>query len=151
MYGSAVEHVAREADGVRIVLKVDHDALGVEHRREIEYHPGSQLTVIDTLRSDRPAPRRYVQWHHFPQAFELAGDDGIFRADDGEVVVDVSVTSTCGEETTFETVIGQVQPQIQGWASLASRERHPRWALGAACTAQEARFTARFTLTTVGS
>lgn len=81
----------------------------------------------------------------------VTGDDGAFRADDGELIVDISVTSTCGQETTFAAVKGQVEPQIQGWASLTSRERHPRWALGAACAAQEASFIARFTLTNVGS
>jgi hypothetical protein len=87
-----------------------------------------------------------VQWHHFPQAFELAGGNGVFKADDGESGVDVNISSTCGDKTTYEMVRGQVEPQIQGWESLATRERHPRWALGVVCEAETATFTARFTL-----
>lgn len=41
---------------------------------------------------------------------------------------------------------GQSTPRIQGWASLADRERHPRWALGVGCEAETATFTTRFTL-----
>jgi hypothetical protein len=151
LYGSAVERVERRREGVRIVMAVDHASLAVEHRREIDYRPGSDLTVIDTLRSDRAGPRRYVQWHHFPRAFELTGGGGLFTADDGELRIDVNVTSTCGEKTTYDVVKGQLEPQIQGWESLATRERHPRWALGVACEAQTASFTARFTLSTIAS
>jgi hypothetical protein len=43
-------------------------------------------------------------------------------------------------------VKGQTEPRIQGWASLANRERHPRWALGVVCEAETAEFTAHFTL-----
>jgi hypothetical protein len=146
LYGNAVERVDRGPDGVRIVMDVDHAELQVEHRREIDYRPGSELTVIDTLRSDRAGPRRYVQWHHFPQAFQLSGAKGTFRADDGDLAVDVSVSSTCGEKTTYEMVKGQVEPRIQGWESLLTRERQPRWALGVVCEAKTATFTARFTL-----
>jgi hypothetical protein len=146
LYGNAVERVDQGLDGVRIVMAVDHAELEVEHRREIDYRPGRELTVIDTMRSDRAGPRRYVQWHHFPRAFELTGGQGTFRADDGELAVDVSVRSTCGEKTTYEAVKGQVEPRIQGWDSLATRERQPRWALGVVCAAETATFTARFTL-----
>ena len=145
-YGNAVKVLKRTRDSVRIVMEVVHSSLGVEHRREIDYRPGEQLTVIDTLRSDRPGLRRYVQWHHFPKAFELTGGEGTFRADAGALVVEVAVSSTCGEGTTYQLVKGQVGPWIQGWASLANRERHPRWALGVVCEAENATFRADFTL-----
>jgi hypothetical protein len=149
LYGNAVERVDQGPDGVRIVMAVDHAELQVVHRREIDYRPGSELIVIDTLRSERAGPRRYVQWHHFPRAFELSGGNGVFKADDGELGVDVNVTSTCGDKTAYEMVKGRVEPQIQGWDSLVSRERHPRWALGVVCEAKTATFTARFTLANV--
>jgi hypothetical protein len=150
LYGSAVESVDQGPDRIRIVMDVDHASLEVEHRREIDYRPGSELTVIDTLRSDRAGPRRYVQWHHFPRGFELTGGNGAFQANDGELGVDVNITSTCKDKTTYEMVRGQVEPQIQGWESLAARERHPRWALGVVCEAETATFTARFTLRDAG-
>jgi hypothetical protein len=131
---------------VRIALEVHHRALDVVHRREIDYRPGERLEMTDALRSDRPKPRRFVQWHHFPRAFELTGQAGDFRASDGNLQVEIEVSSSCGEQTTYEMVKGQTTPRLQGWASLADRERHPRWALGVVCEAETATFTATFTL-----
>jgi hypothetical protein len=144
LYGSAVERIERSGDGVRIVMEVEHATLKVDHRREIDYRPGQQLIIKDTLRSD--AKRRYVQWHHLAREFELSGDAGRFRASDSSVAVQVEVSSSCGERTMYQKVKGQTEPRIQGWASLATRERHPRWALGVVCEAEEASFTARFTI-----
>jgi peptidoglycan/xylan/chitin deacetylase (PgdA/CDA1 family) len=90
--------------------------------------------------------RRYVQWHHFDRAFELSGENGRFQASDGEVSVALEVSSSCGERTTYKMVRGQTEPRIQGWASVANRERHPRWTLGLVCEAEAANFTAYFTL-----
>ena len=148
LYGSAVEHIERSGDGIRIILEVEHESLKVGHRREISYRPGQQLVVEDTMRSD--AKRRYVQWHHLAREFELSGDAGHFQARDDEGAVDIGVASSCGERTTYEMVKGQTEPRIQGWASVAVRERHPRWALGVVCEAATARFTARFTLAEAG-
>ena len=145
-YGSAVEQMERKPDEVAIALEVHHDALEFEHRREIHYRPGQQLTLIDAVQSDRRGPRRYVQWHQFDRAFALSGDQGRFQASDGEISVELEVSSSCGERTTYEMVKGQTEPRIQGWASVANRERHPRWALGVVCAAETASFTAHFTL-----
>lgn len=148
-YGNAVERAERTRDDIRIELGVEHVAREVHHQREIEYQPGQQLTIRDNLSSDRP--RRYVQWHHFAGPFELTGGAGRFQASDGEVVIDVEVSSSCGERTTYETIKGRMTPRIQGWASLANRERHPRWALGVACEAEDATLTARFTVSDAGT
>lgn len=94
-YGSAVERVERTGDGVRMVLAVERGSPEFRHRREIDYRPGVELTIGDTLSSDRP--RRYVQWHHLAGAFELSGVAGSFQASDGELRVDIEVTSSCGE------------------------------------------------------
>jgi hypothetical protein len=145
-YGSAVERVERLDDSVRIVMEVHHESLDVVHRRVIDYRPGKELRLTDALRSDRPEPRRLVQWHHFPREFELTGKAGRFQADDGELVVDINVSSSCGDRTTYETIKGQTKPRIQGWASSADREHHPRWALGVVCEAETASFSAVFTL-----
>jgi len=145
-YGSAVKLLEREPDEIAIVLQVHHDALEFGHRREIHYRPGQRLTLSDALESERGGPRRYVQWHHFDGAFELSGDKGRFHASDGEVSVALEVSSSCGERTTYEMVKGQTEPRIQGWASVANRERHPRWALGVMCEAEAANFTAHFAL-----
>jgi Heparinase II/III-like protein/Heparinase II/III N-terminus len=145
-YGSAVKLLKREPDEIAIVLQVHHDALEFGHRREIHYRPGQGLTLIDAVQSERGGPRRYVQWHHFDRVFELSGEHGRFQASDGEVSVALEVTSSCGESTTYEMVKGQTEPRIQGWASVANRERHPRWALGVVCEAETANFTAHFTL-----
>ena len=145
-YGSAVERIERGADEVLIALQVHHADLAFEHRREIHYRPGERLTLIDAVQSERGGPRRYVQWHHFERAFDLAGGQGRFRASDGEVHVDLEVSSSCGERTTYEMVKGQTEPRIQGWASVVNRKRHARWALGVVCEAEAAQFTARFTL-----
>jgi Heparinase II/III-like protein/Heparinase II/III N-terminus len=145
-YGSAVRLLEREPDEIAIALQVHHDDLQFGHRREIHYRPGQRLTLIDAVRSERGGPRRYVQWHHFDRAFELSGEKGRFHASDGEVSVALEVFSSCGERTTYEMVKGQTEPRIQGWASVANRERHPRWALGVVCEAETANFTARFAL-----
>ena len=145
-YGSALELLERKPDGIAIALRVHHDAMEIGHRREIHYRPGQKLTLIDAVQGDRPGPRRYVQWHHFDRAFALSGDQGRFQASDGEVSLELEVASSCGERTTYEMVKGQTEPRIQGWASVANRERHPRWALGVVCEAKAARFTAHFTL-----
>ena len=144
-YGTAVERVERAGGGVRIVMAIEHGSLEVAHRREIDYQPGERLSVIDTLRSDRSSPRRYVQWHNFAAAFDLTGAAGRFEANDGELSVRVAVSSSCGNQTTYELVKGQVTPRIHGWASVANRERHPRWVLGVVCQAETARFSAHFT------
>jgi Heparinase II/III-like protein/Heparinase II/III N-terminus len=144
-YGSAVELIERRPDEVAIALRVHHDELEFGHRRAIRYRPGQQLTLVDKVQSDH-GPRRYVQWHHFDRAFELSGANGRFQASDGEMSVELEVSSSCGERTTYEMVKGQTEPRIQGWASLANRERHPRWALGVVCEAETASFTARFTI-----
>jgi Heparinase II/III-like protein/Heparinase II/III N-terminus len=145
-YGSAVESIERKPDEVAMVLQVHHDDLEFAHRREVRCRPGERLTVIDAVQSDRRGSRRYVQWHHFDRAFELSGENDRFHASDGEVSVALEVTSSCGERTTYEMVKGQTEPRIQGWASLANRERHARWALGVVCEAEAASFTAHFTL-----
>jgi hypothetical protein len=41
---------------------------------------------------------------------------------------------------------GQTEPRIQGWASVANRERHPRWVLGVVCEGEVATFGTRFDL-----
>ena len=124
-------------------MEVHHVGLETWHRREIVYTPARELTVADTLHSDQE--RRYIQWHNFAPEFDLSGVAGRFRATDGEVVVDVEVTSSCGERTTYEMIKGQTTPRIHGWASVANRERHPRWALGVVCEAQKASFAAHLT------
>lgn len=145
-YGNAVRRVEQGDERIGIVMEIYQVALEVVHQRQFDYQPGKQLRVIDTLRSDRPGPRRFVQWHHFAREFELTGQGGRFQADHGELPVDIEVSSSCGDRTTYETIKGQTEPRIQGWASLASRERHPRWALGVACEAKTASFIADFAL-----
>jgi hypothetical protein len=145
-YGSAVELIERRPEEVAMALQVHHEELAFGHRREIHYRPGQRLTLIDAVQSDRRGPRRYVQWHHFARAFDLSGGQGRFEASDGAVSVELEVSSSCGARTTYELVRGQTEPRIQGWASLANRERHPRWALGVVCEAETAEFTAHFTL-----
>jgi hypothetical protein len=149
-YGDAVKWLERTADSFRITMEVHHHVeQDTWHRREIAYVPARQLTVTDSVRSDRQ--RHYVQWHHFAGQFDLSGQAGRFRANDGNIVVDVEVTSSCGESTTYEMIKGQTTPRVQGWASVADRERHPRWALGVACEADTATFTALFRLSNVES
>jgi Heparinase II/III-like protein/Heparinase II/III N-terminus len=143
-YADAVKRIERTADGVRITMEVHHVGLDTWHRREIAYSPGEQLIVGDTLRSEQK--RRYVQWHHFAHAFELSGEAGHFLASDDHTVVTVEASSSCGEATTYEMIRGQIQPRIQGWASVGDRERHPRWALGVACEAETATLTTRFAI-----
>ena len=142
-YGDAVQRIERTADGVRIMMEVYHVGLETWHRREITYSPGRQLTVSDTVGSEQR--RRYVQWHHFARAFELSGKAGRFLASDDGTVVNIEATSSCGEGTTYEMIRGQIEPRIQGWASVEDRERHPRWALGVVCEAQKASFAAHLT------
>jgi hypothetical protein len=141
-YGNAVQSIVRSDKAVNIVMEVQHDIAW--HRRELSYSPGRQLTVADTLRSD--GRHRFVQWHHFTREFDVAGEAGRFQVSDGAMSVDVAVTSSCGERTSYETIKGQTEPRIQGWASVDDRERHPRWALGVVCEAETASFAARFTL-----
>jgi hypothetical protein len=125
-------------------MEVEHADLGAWHRREILYSPGQQLIVTDSLRDDDE--HRYVQWHHFDSALELSGDDGLFQVSDGNITIDVRISSSCGDLATYKKIKGQTEPRIQGWASIADRERQPRWALGVECAARNATFEARFSL-----
>ena len=76
-------------------------------------------------------------WHATGKALQVS---------DGQTIVDVAVSSSCGGGTAYEMIKGQTAPRIHGWASVAHRERHARWALGVACEAKTATFTARFSL-----
>jgi hypothetical protein len=133
-----------------VIMQVRHDYpdLQVWHRRQIDYRPGEELRVKDTVRSDRP--RVYIQWHHFARAFELYGDDGHFELDDGEMLVELETSTSCHDSTKYRKIKGQREPYLQGWASLEDRERHPRWALGVECEARSATFGARFAIVASG-
>jgi hypothetical protein len=144
IYGNAVRTARRTAEGVRIILQINHEDLGFWHRRRIDYRPGQELKITDSVRSDRP--RSYVQWHHFAPAFELSGNAGSFELDDGEMLVDLTTSTSCGDETSYRKIRGQTKPRIQGWVSLAERERDQRWALGVECLARNATLEARYKL-----
>jgi hypothetical protein len=143
-YGDAVRMARQSADGVRIILQVHHDDLGFWHRRQIDYRPGEELRIKDAVRSNRP--RVYVQWHHFDRAFELLGNAGRFELDDGKLLVELTTSASCGDGTKYMKIRGQREPRIQGWASVAARERHRRWALGVECKARNATIEARYVL-----
>jgi Heparinase II/III-like protein/Heparinase II/III N-terminus len=141
-YGDAVRSAQQTTEGMRIILQIDHDDLGFWHRRQIDYHPGEELRIKDSVRSDRP--RTYVQWHHFAPAFELSGRAESFELDDGEMLVDLTTSTSCGDDTIYQKIRGQSEPRVQGWVSLAERERQERWALGVECQAQNATLEARY-------
>ena len=143
-YGDATEMARATSGGMRIILQVHHGDLGFWHRRQIDYRPGEELRIEDSVRSDRV--RDYVQWHHFAQAFELSGGAGRFEIDDGEMLVELTTSTSCGDGTEYMMIRGQREPRLQGWASIADRERHSRWALGIACEARNATFEARYEL-----
>jgi hypothetical protein len=143
-YGSGVKLARRTGKGVTIIMQVENQVLQVQHRRRIDYRPGQELSIKDTVRSDRP--RVYVQWHHFASAFELSGDGGRFALDDGDILIDLEASTSCGRDTKYERIKGQRRPRIQGWASTDHLERHRRWALGVECKAQNATFEARYEL-----
>jgi hypothetical protein len=143
-YGNAVRSTQQTTDGVRIILQINHDDLGFWHRRQIDYHPGEELRIKDTVRSDHS--RTYVQWHHFAPAFELSGSAESFELDDGEMLVELTISTSCGDDTRYQKIRGQIEPHIQGWVSLAERERQERWALGVECQAQNATLEARYTV-----
>jgi Heparinase II/III-like protein/Heparinase II/III N-terminus len=145
-YGDAVEEAGGTGDGFRTTMQVYHPDLEVSHRRQIDYRPGEELRIRDTVRSDRT--RVYIQWHHFTRAFELSGSDGRFELDDGELVVELEAVTSCGDRTKHWKLNGQLEPHLQGWASVADRERHARWALGVECEARTATFEARFEIKT---
>ena len=142
IYGNAVRSAQQTTQGMRIIMQIYHDDLGFWHRRQIDYRPGEELRIKDSVRSDRP--RTYVQWHHFARAFELSGGAESFELDDGEMIVDLTASTSCGNQTKYREIRGQVEPHIQGWASVAERERHERWALGVECNARNATLEARF-------
>jgi len=112
------------------------------HRRQIDYRPGEELKIKDSVRSDRP--RSYVQWHHFAPAFELSGNAESFELEDGEMLVDLTTSTSCGDETRYRKIRGRSERRIQGWVSLAERERHERWVLGVECHARNATLEARY-------
>jgi hypothetical protein len=141
-YGNAVRSARQLTEGVRIVLQVYHDDLEFWHRRQIDYRPGEELEINDSMRSD--GPRTYVQWHHFAPAFELSGNTARFELDDGEMLVDLTTSTSCGDATRYRKIRGRSEPPIQGWVSLAARERHERWALGVECQARNATLEARY-------
>jgi hypothetical protein len=143
-YGNAAKMVRVTGQGMRIILQVHHRDLGFWHRRQIDYRPGEELRIKDTVRSDRV--RDYVQWHHFARAFELSGDAGRFEIDDGGMLVELTTSTSCADDTEYMKIRGQREPRLQGWASVADRERHPRWALGIECQARNATFEALFEL-----
>jgi hypothetical protein len=144
-YGDAVRYVKRTSRGFMITMRVYHSDLQVWHRRRIDFRPGEALRIRDAMRSNRP--RTYVQWHHFTRAIELTGDDGRFEAGDGELLVDIETTTSCGNRTKHRMAKGQTEPRLQGWASLEDRERHARWALGVECEARSATLDTRFEIT----
>jgi hypothetical protein len=141
-YGNAVRSARRSTEGVRIVLQVYHDDLEFWHRRQIDYRPGEELEIKDSMRSD--GSRTYVQWHHFAPAFELSGNAASFELDDGEMLVELTTSTSCGDETRYRKIRGRSEAPIQGWVSLAARERHERWALGVECQARNATLEARY-------
>jgi Heparinase II/III-like protein len=143
-YGNAVRAAQKTAAGMRIILQIYLEDLSFWHRRQIDYRPGEMLRIKDALRSDRP--RVYVQWHHFDRAFELSGDAGRFELDDGALLVELTTSTSCGEGAKYMKIRGQREPRIQGWASVAKRERHRRWALGVKCKARNATIEARYVL-----
>jgi Heparinase II/III-like protein len=143
-YGNAVRMARQRANGARIILRVYHDDLELWHQRQIDYRPGETLRIKDSLRSDRP--RVYVQWHHFDRAFELFGNAGRFELDDGDLLVELTTSTSCGDRTRYMKIRGQREPRIQGWASVAGRERHRRWTLGVECKARNATIEARYVL-----
>jgi hypothetical protein len=103
-YGDATEMAKTTNGGMRVLLQVHHGDLGFWHRRQIDYRPGEELRIKDTVRSDRV--RDYIQWHHFAQAFELSGDAGRFEIDDGEVLVELTTSTSCGDETEYMMIKG---------------------------------------------
>jgi hypothetical protein len=143
-YGNAVLRAQQTSDGMRIILQIYHNDLNLRHRRQIDYRPGEELRIKDALRSDRP--RVYVQWHHFDRAFELFGNARRFELDDGESLVGLTTSTSCGARTKYMKIRGQREPRIQGWASVADRDRHRRWALGVECKARNATIEARYML-----
>jgi Heparinase II/III-like protein len=143
-YGDATKTARMTSGGIRIILQVHHGDLGFWHRRQIDYRPGEELRIKDAVRSDRVGD--YIQWHHFARAFELSGDAGRFEIDDGEMLVELTTSTSCGDDAEYMMIRGQREPRLQGWASVAERERHPRWALGVACEARNATFEARYEL-----
>jgi hypothetical protein len=145
-YGDAVRSAEMTDGGIRIVMQVfhQHPRIRARHQRQIDYRPGEELSIKDTLSSARS--RVYVQWHHFAREFELSGDAGSFEIDDGEMLVGLATSTSCGDETRYMKIRGQKEPRLQGWASVDDRERHPRWALGVECEARNATFEARYQL-----
>jgi Heparinase II/III-like protein/Heparinase II/III N-terminus len=141
-YGNAVRGAQRTTDGMRIILQINHDDLGFWHRRQIDYHPGEELRIKDSVRSDHA--RTYVQWHHFAPAFGLSGSAQSFELDDGEMLVELTTSTSCGDETRYQKIRGQLEPRIQGWVSLAERQRDERWALGVECHARDATLEALY-------
>jgi hypothetical protein len=80
----------------------------------------------------------------FARAFDLSGSAGRFELDDGEMLVELRTSTSCGGDTHYKKIRGQLEPRIQGWVSLAERERHKRWALGVECKARNATLEARY-------
>ena len=105
-YGNAVKSAQQTREGMRIVLQVYHDDLGFWHRRQIDYRPGEESIIKDTVRSNRP--RTYVQWHHFARAFDLSGSAGRFELDDGEMLVELRTSTSCGGDTHYKKIRGQL-------------------------------------------
>ncbi|MDQ7727288.1 heparinase II/III family protein [Halomonas sp. SpR8] len=63
VYGPALRSTDYDEFGVRIEFVVDHIAIGVTHRRALEFMPGAGLICEDELLAD--SPRLFRQWFHF--------------------------------------------------------------------------------------
>lgn len=114
-YGSCVRDVSLVHEGIQILGEVDHASLGWTHEREIAWHPGRELSVVDTV-SCR-TPREVAVWLNFAPEFRRH-DDHLFCSGDFHVTIEAP--------HPYRWSRGSVTP-YSGWRAAGIGRMVPAW------------------------
>ncbi|MCP1727880.1 hypothetical protein J2T60_001880 [Natronospira proteinivora] len=139
-HGNAMETVEPYGQGWLIRADQHRPERKIRHRRTVLYLPKRLLVVLDQLRSEGSAGRKYSSWWHLNPDHELTmlnDDQRLITGLRGERVCTVSFHAEGVEgEPTFTQARGQESPML-GWVSPAYLQTIPTTTFGYSVKGQE--------------
>lgn len=140
-YGTGVQKVYKNEDGLYIIKAEVDRREGFNHTRMIILNPHNWLLVVDDIQAPEENEENlhtYIQWFHL-------NPDADIRIEDNQVIgsintIPLQIISLSNQPVSISTKKGQTNPRLQGWISFEYLQLIPNWAIGLTVTEHDAHF-----------
>lgn len=128
-YGSAIRrHLTDDLSKVYVMETECKHFISIRRARLLFYQPGNWLIVFDWFYDNLSKEHDVKQWFHLSPNLSLNEFDGTFATELMDTEKPLKITSLLGNISNSDTIIGQIEPTIQGWFSPSEKEMIPNFA-----------------------